>query len=210
MTLIPWKCLPQAVITLILGNFITVQNRKSGCLVLWLSLVQAQGWPATPGYGQPWDNAIFPEQNLELSLSDFSLLLHPIISTPHLLKQVVHCDNQTLTSPSGHFTHSDFACLGSPWIWKSLPFLPPVLVSFLPCQTKILCPFPYCQLMISFSPCFQECNFLWCEFHQLPKIQQSLSLPSFSLLLLILLLEKVCLCPQPRLPSKAIPSQLFW
>lgn len=112
-------------------------------------------------------------------LGTFTLWLQPVApshhSTPHLLKQVVHCDNQTLTSPSGHFTHSDFACLGSPWIWKSLPFLPPVLVSFLPCQTKILCPFPYCQLIISFSPCFQECNFYDVNSINYLKFNQSLS-----------------------------------
>ena len=150
MTLIPWICLPQAVIIVILGNFITQKIVRAES---WLRGTLIFSSPTTGMASHPlvWltlGECHLSEWNLELSLSDFresprkgdrrqSPVAPPHHSVPHPLKQVLHCDNQALTSPSGHFTHSDFACLSSPWSWKSLPFPPLVLVSFWPCQTKI-------------------------------------------------------------------------
>lgn len=81
MTLIPCICSPQAVIIVILGNFITQK------------IVRAESWPrgalifSSPTTGMAshplgWltlGQCHLSERNLELSLSDFNLSPHPII-----------------------------------------------------------------------------------------------------------------------------------
>lgn len=122
-------------------------------------------------YGQP--KCHLSEQNLELSLSDFSLLLHPIIQL--LISEtgssfVIIRPWQVL----GHFTHSDFACLGSPWIWKSLPFHPCSCIILALPNFKILWPIPVLSIDdLFFSPTSKSAtSMMWI---QLPKFNQSLS-----------------------------------
>lgn len=67
------------------------------CMVLWLSLAKQHGWPATPLVQLTLGQFHLFDWNLELSLSDFSLIPYPLIQFLIPWNRSFHCDNQTLT-----------------------------------------------------------------------------------------------------------------
>ena len=210
MTLIPWKCLSQAVITLVLGNFIT---EKIVCAESRLldALTFSSPSPGMARHSWVWPTLgqchLF-EQNLELSLSDFSLLLHPII--------------QFLTSWNRYFI-----VIIRPWQVPQV--ISPILI--LPASVRLefgshfhsytLFLYHSCLAKLKsyvhsrtvnwwslFSPYFQECNF--CDVNSINYLKFNQSLSTIILPSSFDFIARKNVCLPTAKASKAIPLQLFW